>query len=242
MPRFLLCVGLLLAGALPAVAQAPAEAALERLYAERVRAAESALVRAGNVVPPAVSPLRQDSAPPAWQRRLAPAVRDWLATILEEEGVSAELLAVGWVESRFNAQALSRQGARGAWQLMPATARRYGLTVGPARDERTDLARSTRAAARYLADLRAQFGDWPLALAAYNAGEQRVEAALARAGGRDFWQARAWLPAETRAYVPAVFTALGGRGLEPAAEPPGGRTQILFAKFDWTAPEPPAQQ
>jgi membrane-bound lytic murein transglycosylase D len=93
---------------------------------------------------------------------------------------------------------------------MPETARRYGLVVTPSRDERLDVERSTCAAAHYLRDLYQQFGSWPLALAAYNAGEQRVQRAVARAGIADFIQLSSLrlLPQETRNYVPAVLSAM----------------------------------
>lgn len=135
--------------------------------------------------------------------------RDMLARILAEENIPTELLAVALVESGFNPLALSPKGARGIWQLMPATAERYGLRVHPAEDHRIDPEHSTRAAARYLRDLYRQFGDWKLALAAYNAGEARVQRIIDRTGIRDFdeMSRRAMLPLETRNYVPAVLAA-----------------------------------
>jgi soluble lytic murein transglycosylase-like protein len=216
-----------LLAAAPVLAQAPAEAWLERLRAERFAAAERVLAQAA-VAPAravvAASEPREDEAADgnssAWRGRLTPEAWGFLERILAAEDVPVELLAVGWVESRFDPQALSPKGARGLWQLMPETARRYGLEVGRTRDDRTDLVRSTRAAARHLADLYAQFGDWRLALAAYNAGGGRVEAALARAGSRDFRQASRWLPRETREYVPAVLGAIGK--LPPPARERGG--------------------
>lgn len=128
-----------------------------------------------------------------------------LDPILRAEGVPLELASVVLVESAGNVAALSPAGARGLWQFIPETARRYGLEVGAARDDRLDVERATRAAARHLRDLHARFGDWELALAAYNAGAQAVERAIARARSRDF--ARLALPAETRNYVPAVLAA-----------------------------------
>jgi hypothetical protein len=148
--------------------------------------------------------------------------RESLARILVEERLPVETLAVALVESGFNPLALSPKGARGIWQLMPATARRYGLTVEAANDHRTDPEHATRAAARYLRDLYDLFGDWKLALAAYNAGEGRVQRAIERAGARDFDELarRGLLPAETRNYVPAVLAAWAqmSRAARPAAK------------------------
>jgi soluble lytic murein transglycosylase-like protein len=132
-----------------------------------------------------------------------------LGRILAEERIPVELLAVAFVESRFNPQALSPKGARGIWQLMPATAARYGLSVEPLNDHRTHPEHSTRAAAKYLRDLYQQFGDWKLALAAYNWGEGKVQRVIDRTGLRDFDEMarRGLLPLETRNYVPAVLAA-----------------------------------
>lgn len=130
-----------------------------------------------------------------------------LARILIAEGVPIELLAVPFVESRFNPFALSPKGARGIWQLMPATAERYGLTVEPLNDHRIYPEHSTQAAAKYLRDLYQQFGDWKLVLAAYNWGERRVQQVINKTGLRDFNEMarRGLLPLETRNYVPAVL-------------------------------------
>lgn len=138
-------------------------------------------------------------------------LRPTLEPILRAEGVPAELSAVVLVESGGTASALSPKGARGVWQLMPDTARHYGLVVDHARDDRTDVIKSTRAAARYLRDLYAKFGNWSLALAAYNAGELIVTNAMRRSSSRDFaWLSEnARLPLETRRYVPAIIAAMG---------------------------------
>jgi len=154
-----------------------------------------------------------------------------LAGILRANGLPPSLMGVAAVESGFNPQALSPKGARGLWQLMPATARRYGLRVGPYRDERTHPLKSTYAAARYMRDLFAQFRDWPLALAAYNAGEDRVARALDRTGARDFWtlRRRAALPEETLRYVPAVLA----KGESPVISLEQGGP---FSSADGTAP------
>ena len=127
--------------------------------------------------------------------------------ILRSHGVPDDLSAMILVESSGRPSALSPKGARGLWQLMPDTARRYGLRVDDARDDRLDLFRATDAAARYLHDLRGQFGDWKLALAAYNAGEVNVGVAILKAHSQDFDQlARLQLlPLETRNYVPRVL-------------------------------------
>ena len=134
--------------------------------------------------------------------------RESLTRILQEENLPLELLAVAMVESGLNPLALSPKGARGIWQFMPATAERYGLAVGAIDDRRTSPEHSTRAAARYLRDLYRQFGDWKLALAAYNWGEDKVQRVIDRTGVRDFDEMarRGLLPLETRKYVPAVLS------------------------------------
>ena len=135
--------------------------------------------------------------------------RDSFTRILEEERVPVGLLGVALVESGFNPLALSPKGARGIWQFMPATAERYGLAVSAGGDHRTHPEHSTRAAARYLRDLYAMFGDWKLAIAGYNAGEGRVQRIIKKTGIRDFEEMsrRGLLPLETRKYVPAVLAA-----------------------------------
>jgi membrane-bound lytic murein transglycosylase D len=134
-----------------------------------------------------------------------------LEPILRAEGIPVELSAVVLVESGGTVSALSPKGARGVWQLMPDTARHYGLVVDHARDDRTDVIKSTRAAARYFRDLYAKFGNWPLVLAAYNAGELTVTNAMSDCSSQDFgWlNENARLPLETRKYVPAIIAAMG---------------------------------
>jgi membrane-bound lytic murein transglycosylase MltF len=142
-------------------------------------------------------------------------LRPTIDPILQREGVPTELSAVVLIESGGQRTALSPKGARGIWQFMPATARRYGLTVSTDQDERVDIVKSTQAAARYLRDLHQQFGDWQLAVAAYNTGEQAVAQAVSHVGKRNFLGIQHALPRETRDYVPAVLNAVAVLGGTP---------------------------
>lgn len=137
-------------------------------------------------------------------------IRPVLEGILESEGLPKSLVAVVLVESAADPLALSPKEARGLWQFIPATARQYGLTVDSRRDDRIQIEQATRAAARFLRDLYEQFQDWPLALAAYNAGKGAVERAVQKSGRDDFWSlsSKRLLPEETRNYVPAVLSAM----------------------------------
>lgn len=129
--------------------------------------------------------------------------------VLRERGLPEELAYTAMIESGFSPRAVSRMGARGLWQFMEATARRYGLVVNRWVDERFDPVKSTIAAAEYLGDLYEMFGHWFLAQAAYNAGEARVGRAIQRARTSDFWaltQTR-HLPNETKKFVPQILAA-----------------------------------
>ena len=134
------------------------------------------------------------------------------------EGVPADLAWMAEVESSFNPRARSPAGARGLFQLMPQTAEAEGLrTLLP--DERLDPDRSAHAAARLLRRLHDRLGDWPLAVAAYNAGEGRVTRALSVRRARTFREIEPILPAETRLYVPKVYATIAVRGgTEPGTD------------------------
>lgn len=128
---------------------------------------------------------------------------------LEAEGMPMELKYLPVVESALNPVAKSRVGAAGLWQFMVKTGKGLGLEVNSLVDERLDPYKSSEKAAKYLKELYKIYGDWSLAIAAYNCGPGKVNQALARAGGsgKDFWQIYAFLPAETRGYVPAFIAA-----------------------------------
>ena len=133
-----------------------------------------------------------------------------LKRIFAEEKLPVELAWLAEVESSFDPQALSPAGAAGLFQLMPLTARGLGLSAAP-EDERFQPEKSARAAARHLRYLRGHFGDWRLALAAYNAGETRVDNLLKRNAARTYEAIAPRLPAETQLYVPKVEAMLRKR-------------------------------
>ena len=122
-------------------------------------------------------------------------------SVMKLYGLPTELKYLAVIESELKANALSRVGARGPWQLMAGTARELGLKVNRRSDERTSFYKSTKAAALYLRDLHNEFKDWLLVLAAYNAGPLPVYKAIHRSGSRNFWALERYLPRESQLHV-----------------------------------------
>lgn len=168
--------------------------------------------------------------PETWSKklrgRIAPDGAGTLMPLLkrafEEEGVAPEWAWLAEVESSLNPQARSPVGAAGLFQFMPATAKRYGLSLAP-QDERFVSLKSAHAAARCLRDLHGRFGSWPLALAAYNAGDGRVSRLLEKKSTKTFEQIADELSVETQMYVPKVCATIKLReGVEAADLPAPG--------------------
>lgn len=209
-------------------------ARLEEIDAAReIRAQEKAQPqRPPPVGPKPVPPVIGPKPPPAasssvpyydvWlrrvRRRLAPANAGELMPTLEKafasEGAPPQLAWLAEAESSLNPRATSPSGARGLFQLKSETARGLGLsTMLP--DERTDPEKSARAAAKYLTELKRRFGSWPLAIAAYNAGEGRVGRLLASEHASTYSEIASSLPSGTRMYVPEVCALCAARGGRP---------------------------
>ena len=134
------------------------------------------------------------------QKRSKPCFRI-IEPVLDKYGLPVELKYLAVIESQLKASAVSRVGAKGPWQLMSGTARDLGLKVSKKYDERSHYYKSTVAAAKYLKDLYAEFGDWLLVVAAYNSGPVPVYKAIKKSGSRNFWKLQGFLPAETRGHV-----------------------------------------
>lgn len=122
-------------------------------------------------------------------------------------GLPYELKYLAVIESALNPTAHSHAGAAGLWQFMPSTGKIYGLEINSLVDERMDPVKSTQAACRFLTSLYNIFGDWNLAIAAYNCGPGNVNKAIHRSGKRDFWSIYPFLPRETRSYLPIYIAA-----------------------------------
>lgn len=136
------------------------------------------------------------------------AYEEELRAIFRKRGLPEDLTLLAAVESAMNPRALSKAGARGMWQLMPGTARHYGLRCDGFVDDRLDYRRSTVAAASYLEKAFARYGDWRLAISSYNCGFASVDRAITHAGSREYWDIYHFLPAETRGYFSAFAATL----------------------------------
>ena len=148
----------------------------------------------------------------AVERWLARAGRyvDMIRDVLRQRGLPEELFCTAMIESGFDPVAVSRAGAKGLWQFMAPTARKYGLRVDRWADERLDPEKSTHAAARYLKDLHAAYGSWPLAHAAYNGGDVRILRAIRAVKSTNFWDLTRGrhLAEETKNFVAAIQAAI----------------------------------
>ena len=171
-----------------------------------------------------------------WLQR-AGRYRTLIGDILRREGMPSDLFYLAVIESGLNPRAYSRSRAVGLWQFMAHTGRMMGLKRTHWVDERRDPFKATVAASRYLKDLFAEFGDWRLALAAYNGGPGRVRRAIARADTNDYWQLD--LPRETRNYVPLFMAATVIAkdpqlfGFESQAEEPAFAYEEVVLPKDW---------
>lgn len=171
-----------------------------------------------------------------WPARAKPYISK-LKPIFASQNVPSQLVWIAEVESSFDPQAMSPAGAAGLFQLMPDTARQYGLELWPA-DQRLNSEDSARAAAKYLAYLYRRFKDWRLALAAYNAGEGTVQKLLDRCQATGFDAIATHLPAETQMYVPKVEATLKRReGVQLSELPPVGDLEFSASTQEPGSPD-----
>ena len=160
-----------------------------------------------------------------------------ISETLRKEGIPQDLIYLAALESAFNPYALSKEGARGIWQFMIGTGMLYGLKKDRWVDEREDPVKSTQAAARHLKELYQTFGDWSLAMAAYDSGPLTVQAAVERTGYADYWDLRRLhaLPEETEDYVPIFMATLmiakdpKAYGFDIHPDPPLAADQVIVS-------------
>lgn len=162
---------------------------------------------------------------------------DMISETLRKEGLPEDLIYLAALESAFNPYALSKEGAKGIWQFMQGTGVLYGLRKDRWVDERQDPVKSTQAAARHLKELYQEFGDWSLAMAAYDSGPLTVQAAVERTGYADYWALRRLhaLPEETEDYVPIFMATLmiakdpKAYGFDIQPDPPLKADQVIVS-------------
>ena len=230
-----------------AVTPAEIAAGEERLQARRFLGVDNEIVLYQNDMVRKFKRVFLEVRRKAFQRGLARADRyiPMIKRIFRAEGLPEDLAYLAIVESNLNPRARSPKWAMGLWQFMPHTARHFGLTVSPWYDERLDPELSTTAAARYLHYLHDRFGNWELAMAAYNAGEGRVNRAIrqnrSQGAEEDFWNLP--LPLQTRRYVPSflavalVYNDLEGHGFSPISPAPGSEIETAWGEYYTTLEE-----
>lgn len=183
---------------------------LDQLYRKRVHAMESAIPLTYNPIVREAIDLYVHRRSSLLSNMLAKSTYYFpiIEEALDRHGLPLELKYLAIVESALNPTAVSRAGATGLWQFMLRTGKVYGLHIDSLIDERRDPRKSSDAMCRYFKDMYALYGDWMLAIAAYNCGPGNVNKAIRRSGGKtDFWEIYQYLPRETRSYVPFFIAA-----------------------------------
>lgn len=188
----------------------PAERSRDALYRERVRSMESGIPLSYNSIVREAIDLYVHNRSTLISTMLAKSSYYFpmIEEALDRHRLPLELKYLAIVESALEPNAVSRMGATGLWQFMLRTGKIYGLKVDSVVDERRDPRKSTEAMCLYFKDMYALYGDWLVAIAAYNCGPGNMNKAIRRAGGsRDFWAVYPYLPRETRSYVPFFIAA-----------------------------------